>query len=301
MKYNRIIVTGKTGTLGYNLPFPGFSSSDYDLTDTNDAFRMVKDSDCDAIIHCAAKVGGLQFHLDQRYLLFRDNVLMNFNVLEAAKNNKVKRVLSFLSSCIFSEKSPTPYSEENIHDDQPFLVHEPYGNSKRFLEIQSRYLFEEFGLTYNCAIPVNMFGPGDDFNFISGHCVGVLIRKAHEAALNNTDFVCWGTGKESRNFLYTKDAAILTKWALEEYTEKSPLIFCHDDLIEIGDIAQLIAKRFSIEKRLKFDTEQQKGQKIRSVTGAKLANLINFKFTPMEQALNETIDWYLENYPKVRL
>jgi len=300
-KYQKVLVTGKTGTLGSNLPYPGISSKDYDLTNFVAACRMIEDKRPDAIINCSAKVGGLQKHLQERYSLFIDNCQINFNVLEVARKYNVKRVLSFLSSCVFSEQSTPPYNESQIHDAQPFKVHEPYGHSKRFLEIQSRYLYEEFGMIANCAVPVNMAGPGEDFNLTSGHCVGVLIRKAFEASKNGTDFICWGSGREARNFLYTKNAATLTTWMLEEYHEKEPLILCDNNLIEIGYVAELIADEFDIKKKLKFDTSKNEGQKIRSLSGNKLKSLNSFEFTPIETIIKDTCDWFKTNYPNVRL
>ncbi len=289
--YKKVVATGKTGTLGSNLPFPGFSSRDYDLSSFSAACRLMEDHSPDAVINCSAKVGGLQKHLDERYSLFLDNCQINFNLLEASRKYKVPRVLSFLSSCVFSDKSIP----------QPFGIHEPYGHAKRVLEIQSRYLYEEFGLIYNCLVPVNLAGENEDFNLATGHCVGVLVRKAFEASKSGANFICWGSGKEARNFLYVKDAAKLTEWALENYTEKSPLILCDNKLVEIGYIAELIAAEFNIEKQLKFDASKDKGQKIRSLSGDKLKSLIDFEFTPIEKVIKNTCKWFVENYNSARL
>lgn len=297
----KILITGKTGTVGSNLNFGiGFPSSTYDLREKEQVRQMLMVNSPDAVVHCAAKVGGLKFHLEQKYKLFYDNILINTNVIEACKTMQVPRVLSFLSSCIFSEEITTPYTEVDLHTGFPAKVHYPYGFAKRMLEIQSRICYEEHGLIYNCVIPTNIYGPNDDFNLETGHVVGVLIHKAHQSKLNETAFSVWGDGEQEREFLFVEDVAKLTEWALEYYSEKEPLIFCNNQTIKIKRIAQLIAKAFDIESRLEFDVSKPSGQKIRRLNGNKLLSLNNFPFTPIEDGIKKTITWYMDNYPNIR-
>jgi GDP-L-fucose synthase len=293
----KILITGKTGTVGSNLNFGfGFSSKEADLRNLKETNDLISRYKPNAIIHCAAKVGGLKLHLTEKYKLFYDNLMINTNVLESARINNIPRVLSFLSSCVFSDSSPSPYTEEMIHDGEPFDVHYPYGHAKRMLEVQSRICYQQFGLKYNCIIPTNIYGFHDDFNYETGHAVGVLIRKAFEAAKNGTDFTVWGDGKQKRDFLFSGDIVELTKWALENYIDEKPLIFSNNIPIEIGEIAYLIAKKFNIEHKVKFDTSKPSGQKVRSLNGNKLASLINFKFTPIEVGISKSVDWFVTNY-----
>jgi GDP-L-fucose synthase len=302
MKYNNILITGKNGTVGRNLNKGfGFSSSVYDLRKQEDARKIISENNPDAIIHCAARVGGLKYHLEQKYALFYDNVSINTNIIEAAKNSGIQRVLSYLSSCVFSDSAPSPYSEKDIHFSEPAAVHYPYGYAKRMLEVQSRICFEEFGLKYNCVVPTNIYGFQDNFNSETGHVVAVLISRAFECSKNGKDFVVWGDGKQQRDFIFTKDIADLTYWALENYFEKEPLIFSNNNPIEIGYVAYLIAKKFNIENKLTFDTSKPSGQKIRQLTGNKLKNLNDFKFTSIEQGISESVDWFVSNYPNVRI
>lgn len=302
MKYKKVLITGKTGSVGSNLSFGvGFPSSAYDLKDATRATQLIKDTNPDAIVHCAARVGGLQFHLEEKYSLFYDNVIINTNLIHAAKELKVERVLSFLSSCIFSDCAPLPYSEKDIHHSEPASFHYPYGYAKRMLEVQSKICYEKFGLKYNCIVPTNIYGINDNFNPDTGHVVAVLIHRAFEAARSGDDFIVWGDGKQQRDFLFTEDIAKLTQWALENYFDKEPLIFSNNTPIEIGYIAELIAKKFNIEKKLVFDTSKPSGQKIRKLSGNKLASILDFQYTPIEEGISKSVDWFVANYPKVRL
>lgn len=297
MKYNKVLITGKTGTVGSNLDFGfGFGSKENDLRNKEATESLIRRMSPEAIIHCAAKVGGLKLHLEEKYKLFYDNVMINTNVIEAAKNNGIKRVLSYLSSCIFSDQSVSPYTEEMIHDGPPFDVHYPYGYAKRMLEVQSRICYDQFGLTYNCIIPTNIYGYDDNFNPETGHVVAVLIHRAYKAAKEGTNFVVWGDGKQKRDFIFSEDIAKLTQWALEEYHQKEPLIFSNNNPVEIGYLGWLIAKEFNIETKLIFDTSKPSGQKVRTLSGDKLAKLTNFKFTGIEDGIQKSVASFIYQY-----
>lgn len=297
-----ILITGKTGTVGNNLNFGvGFSSKNYDLKDpkqTETLFEFVNPS---AVVHCASVVGGLKLHIEQGYKLFFDNVLINTHVIDCAKNRKVPRVLAFLSSCVFSDRCTSPYTEDMIHDNAPFHLHYPYAHAKRALEVQCRICYEEFGLVYNCLIPTNIYGIHDDFNLETGHVIAVLIHKAYLACKNKTDFVVWGDGNQEREFIFTEDIAKITEWALHHYKEKEPLIISNNVRIRIKEVAELIAAKFGIKNRLVFDTSKPSGQIVRNLSGNKLSTLFGFSFTPIEIGINKTVDWFLQNYPQVRI
>ena len=300
MKYKNVLITGKTGTVGRNLNFGiGFSSKLYDLTLSDDANQLVETIKPDAIVHCAAKVGGLHLHLTEKYRLYYNNLMINTNLIDAAKEHNVKRVLSYLSSCIFSDISKSPYNESMIHDGQPFPVHYPYGHAKRMLEVQSRICYEEFGLIYNCIVPTNIYGYHDNFNEDTGHVIAGLIHRAYCAAKEGKDFVVWGDGNQQRDFIFSEDIAKLTEWALNDYHEKEPLIFSNSTPIRIGDIAEMIAKKFNT--KVVFDTSKPSGQKVRLLDGSKLKDLTHFKFTPIEEGIDKTCEWFIKNYPNVRL
>ena len=296
-----ILVTGKTGTVGANFHFAsGPSSKDFDLRIAEDARKCLLNYMPDAVIHCAAKVGGLKFHLEQKNDLLVDNLLINTNVINECRKFGIPRVLSFLSSCVFSDRSVGPYNEKQIHEFEPSEVHYPYAFAKRALELHSRICYEQFGLIYNALIPVNMFGKHDDFNFETGHVIGVLIHRAYLSKLSGEDFIVWGDGNQERDFLFIEDVEKLTEWALEFYLDKEPLILSSNTPVSIKHVAEIIAKKFGILDKLKFDTSKPSGQVKRHLNGSKLRSLVHFKFTPIEEGVEKTIDWFLANYPNVR-
>lgn len=297
----KVLITGKSGTVGSNLDFgEGFSKSKYDLRNIYHTKQLLADTHPEAIIHCAAKVGGLDEHLRFKKKLFYDNIILNTNLIEAALLHKVPRVLSFLSSCIYSDDATQPYNEKNIHVGEPFPDYYPYGFAKRMLEVQSRICYEEFEFKYNCVVPTNIYGINDNFNIQTGHVIGVLIHKAFLSKKNNTDFIVWGDGQQEREYLFTKDVAELTKWALENYLDKEPLVFSNNIKVKIRDIAQIIYDKFKLKNRLVFDTSKPSGQNKRHLCGHKLHTLHPYNFTPIDIGINATIDWFLEHYPHVR-
>ncbi len=296
-----ILITGITGTVGSNLGLGiGFFSKEYDLRNKEQTQSLLAKIKPKAIIHCASKVGGLDEHLRYKKKLFIDNVLININILEAAQEYGVPRVLSFLSSCIYSDDAKQPYNEQDIHTGPPFVDYYPYGYSKRLLEVQSRIYYEEYGLSYNCVIPTNIYGINDDFNLLTGHVVGVLIHKAYLANKNNTNFEIWGDGKQERQFLFTNDVRHLTHWVLENYTDKEPLVLANDQVVTIGEVANIIADKMKIKNKLVFQKDKPEGQKKRILDNSKLKSLYDYKFIDIEKGISNTVDWFLENYNTAR-
>ena len=298
-----ILITGKTGTVGRNLPAgEGYPSHLYDLRKENDTIELFTHIKPEKVIHLAARVGGLGTHIKYKKDLFYDNMQINMNVIEAARLVNVSRVLSFLSSCIYSDKIEQPYNESDIHTDEPFETMYPYGYAKRMLEVQSRIYYEQYDLKYNCVIPTNIYGIYDDFNLENGHVIGVLIHKTYLAKKLNTDLCVWGDGSQEREFLFTDDVKRLTYWALDNYLDKEPLIFSNNELVSVKKIVEIITSAFDFKGNIIFDTDQPSGQIKRSLDGGKLRKLLpNFKFTPIEEGIYQTIKWFVENYEiKVR-
>lgn len=301
---NKTLITGKSGTIGSNLnniDSIGYSSLAFDLRNQDEAFELVRYTCPDNIIHLAAKVGGLGEHLKQKSSLFIDNMKINLNVLEAAKYYKVPRVLSLLSSCVFSPSSSQPYNEHHLHDAEPFEAHTGYGHAKRMLELHSRLYYEEYKLKYNCIIPTNVYGPYDDFNLEKGHVVSVLIHKCYLAKLQNENFIVWGNGKQERDFLFAKDLSKIIEWALDSYLEKEPLIISNSTPISIAEIAETIAKHLKFKGKIIFDASKPTGQIRRTLSGDKFASIkSDFKFTILDDGIAQTVDWFVNNYYTAR-
>lgn len=291
-----LLITGKTGTVGSNLTGKGFSSKDYDLRNFDEALAAMEKFQPTSIVHCAAAVGGLDEHLRFRKKFFYDNVLINLNVLEAARLYGVKRVLSFMSSCVYSEKSKPPLNEADIHEGEPYFDYYPYGYAKRMLDIQSRVYCEEYGIQYNCVVPTNIYGINDDFNLKTGHVVSVLIHKCYKAKQDGTPFYVWGDGSQEREFLFTGDVKNIVEWLLPNYLKNEPIVLSNNQSVTIGHVASLIAKAFDFTGEIIFESDKPSGQSKRNLSGDKLISLMDIEFTPLEEGIKRTVDWFVENY-----
>ena len=297
----KTLITGKTGTIGSNIFFAdGPPSSRYDLTDIRQVKSLLNKYKPNTIIHCAARVPSLAMDENMKYSLFYNNIMINSNIIEVAKNMEIPRVLSFLSSWAFPKQGNLICDESHTQKDEPLELYYPYGYSKRMLEIQSRICYESFGLCYNCVLPTNIYGINDNFSLSAGHVIAMLIHKAFNSKNNKTDFIVWGDGSQEREFIFTDDVVKLVKWAIDNYLEKEPIILSNNISVSIKDVAYIIAKRFGVTNQLIFDTSKPIGQKAIRSDGSKLKKLLDFQFTPIEKGIDITIDWFLKNYPNIR-
>lgn len=296
-----VLVTGKRGFVGSNLPWGGPPSSAYDLRSFDDCLTMLTTKRPEKICHCASVVGGLGAHINSAEKHLVDNTLININLLDAAKRVDVRRILSFGSSCMYPSELPTDvggcayddsFFESDVHCGEPSTFHTGYAYSKRTLDIYSRMCYDQ-GFLYNMVIPTNIYGPGEHTDD-NGHVVGVLIRKCVEAKKNNTDFVVWGNGSQERQFLFIKDVVDLTKWAMDNYLEKEPLNFSNNTVVTIKELALLIAQKVGFTGRIVFDDSKPTGQKSRLLSGNKLKSLLpTYQFTSLEVGIEQTVDWYV--------
>jgi len=304
---DKTLVTGANGLVGYairklNLPnFEYVTHEDGDLTDfekTKFIFEKVKPT---RVIHLAAVVGGIGGNLMHSGSFFRNNIMINTNVLEAARMCGVKKLISFMSTCVFPDKCSYPLEEKNLHNGPPHPSNFGYAYAKRMLEVQSSAYRKEWNCDYIVAIPTNIYGPRDNFNLKEGHVLPALIHKCFIAKTNNTDLVVWGSGKPLREFVYSEDIAWLSRWALDNYSEDSPIIFSSGIEISIRDVVKLVARKMEFEGKIVFDDSKPDGQFRKPSDTAKLRkHLPEFKFTPIEKGLKRTVDWFVSNYPNVR-
>lgn len=298
-----ILITGGSGSVGRNIPYgTKISSKDCDLKDPAAVDRLFASHQFEKVINTSAAVGGLGRHLDpsSRYDLIYDNLMMAANIINSSRKYKVKKVLSFLSSCVFSDSCISPYTEKMIYDGVPSPVHEPYAHAKRLLSVLGQICWDE-GLNFVSLLPVNLYGPHDQFNPSKSHFVAALILRAYEAAKWGKDYIVWGDGKAVRDLVYLPDMADITTWLLENYNDREPVIICEGKPVEIGYVAHLIAKEFNIEDKLIFDVSKPVGQEKRILSGDKLKSIYPYKFTPVEEGIKKTVKWFNENYPNIRL
>ena len=308
----RLLVTGQNGLVGsqFTGDLIGISSKVCDLRDpkaVNDIFSFYTDKEIqkefavDKVIHCAAKVGGLGSNMTKKGEYFYDNVMINTNVIENCRKYGINKMVSFLSTCVFPDNVVYPLSESKIHLGPPHFSNDAYAYSKRMADIQIRAYREQYGLNYVSVIPTNIYGVNDNFSLSEGHVIPMLIHKMYLAQRDNSDFVVWGSGKPLREFIYSKDVAKLTEWVLNNYDESEPIILSTSNEISIVDVVDLLVKEFNFKGKVVFDSSKPDGQFRKPSDNTKIKNYLpNFNFTPIEIGLKETINWFINNYEKIR-
>jgi GDP-L-fucose synthase len=298
----KLLITGGTGLVGsaINADFK-ISSKDVDLKnfhETNAAFKVIKPTH---VIHCAGRVGGLGGNMNAKGEYYYDNIMINTNVIEACRISKVKKLICFLSTCVFPDKTEYPLNEEMIHLGEPHHSNFGYAYAKRMAEVQIRTYREQYGLNYTAVIPTNIYGPNDNFNIKNGHVLPSLIHKCYLAKKNNTNFEVWGSGNPLREFIYSKDISKICKILLERYNGKDPIILSSSKEYSIKQLVTLIVKLMDFKGNVKFSPNKPDGQYRKPADNSKLLSIIpEFEFTPLEEGLKETIDWFIKNYENIR-
>ncbi|KAG8867925.1 hypothetical protein FRB97_002891 [Tulasnella sp. 331] len=262
------------------------------------------------VIHLAALVGGLFKNMKYKLTFLRDNMLINTNILECSAHvpsgssrPKVDKLISCLSTCVFPDKVTYPLDENKIHLGEPHESNFGYAHAKRMVDVYNHAYKEEFGCNFTSAIPTNVFGPYDNFDLEDSHVIPGLIHKCYLAKKNGTPFQVAGTGKPLRQFIYSRDLAKLFIWMLRDYDDVEPLILSvgEDEEVSIRSVADAIVKAVGFDGNYSFDTSRADGQFRKPASNAKLLKLIgDFKFTPFEEALDETVAWFLQNYETAR-
>ena len=296
------LVTGGSGLVGSSLSEDMHKvNSDFDLRDKSVTDKLISNLSPTNVIHCAAKVGGLGGNMNMKGEFFYDNIMINTNVIESCRKYGVKKLICFLSTCVFPDNVEYPLTEKKIHLGEPHNSNYPYAYAKRMAEVQIRAYREQYGLNYVTVIPTNIYGPNDNFNLDNGHVVPSLIHKCFIAKKNNTPFRIWGSGKPLREFIYSKDVAKLTEWVLENYNEEEPLILSTSDEVSIKDVVNLIVKHMSFDGEVIWESDKPDGQFRKPSDNSKLlSHLPEFKFTSLDDGLKETIEWFIKNYENCR-
>ena len=305
-----ILVTGGSGLVGsaisslsslYNFKFIFLNSKTCNLlnyTETENVFSQIKP---DYIIHLAACVGGLYKNINFPVKMFEENIIININVLKAAHVLGVKKLVTCLSTCIFPDETSYPLSEDMLHRGPPHSSNEGYSYAKRMLEVQCRYYNKQYNCNFVCIIPTNIYGPHDNFNLDDAHVIPALIHNCYLSKEKSTPFVVKGTGKPLRQFIHSSDLAKIIMKMIET-NEINMLIVSSTKEYSIGDIANMIAKKFEYEKHLIFDDTFSDGQYRKTVDNSKLLNFLGheFEFTNLDIGICDTIDWFIDNYEKCR-
>ncbi|ORY89550.1 hypothetical protein BCR43DRAFT_499981 [Syncephalastrum racemosum] len=316
-----ILVTGGSGLVGKAIEWviendtserfgkrPGekwvfLTSKDGDLRDTEQTKAIFEKYKPTHVIHLAAMVGGLFKNMKYKLDFLRQNMLINDNILELSRVYEVKKVVSCLSTCIFPDKTTYPIDETMVHNGPPHDSNFGYAYGKRMIDVQNRAYHEQFGCHFTSVIPTNVFGPHDNYSLEDSHVLPGLTHKCYLAKQNGTPFVVSGTGKPLRQFIYSRDLAKLFIWTLREYQEIDPIILSvgEEDEVSIKDVADAIVKAVDFKGDYSFDTSRADGQYKKTASNAKLMKLLpDFQFTPFDQAVKESVDWFVENFETCR-
>ena len=307
MAKQKILVTGSSAVLGTAVKsvsceytdreFFFLRSSDCDLTDMEATRRLFEHIRPDGVLHLAAVSGGIGLSIRHPATMLRDNTLMIFSVLEAARATGVRKTVMTLTTGMYPADAPLPLREDAIHDGYP---HESnYGSSfaKRLVDPAIRAYREEYGMSVVGLIPSGIFGPNDNFNYEDAPMLPALIRRFYENRDGTTPVVVWGDGSPLREYTYAPDLARIFLWALDAYDDAQCLNIGTIEEHSIRDIAYMVAECTGIAKeRIIFDLTKPKGIHRKNVDNSRFINLTGFTYTPFCEGLKQTIDWFIWNY-----
>ncbi len=268
---------------------------DYDLTKAAAIEAAFKASKPDIVIHLAAKVGGIGANRENPGSFFYDNLMMGVQLIEQARQHGVEKFVALGTICAYPKFAPVPFKEEDLWNGYPEETNAPYGLAKKMLLVQSQAYRQQYGFNSIFLLPVNLYGPGDNFNPGSSHVIPALIKKCVEAVKTGAkDIPVWGTGKATREFLYVEDCAEAIVLATEKYNAPEPVNIGAGFEISIKDLVELIARLTGFKGELIWDASQPDGQPRRMLNTTRAAKEFGFKSaTNFETGLLKTIKWYL--------
>jgi GDP-L-fucose synthase len=270
---------------------------DYDLTQRTDIIRAFEDSTPDIVIHLAARVGGIGINRAKPAEFFYDNLIMGAQLMEEARRTGVEKFVSIGTICAYPKFTPVPFKEENLWDGYPEETNAPYGIAKKMLLVQGQAYRQQYGFNAIYLLPVNLYGPGDNFDPRSSHVIPALIKKCVDAIDRGDDhIVVWGTGTASREFLYVEDAARGIMLATQNYNGAEPVNIGAGMEITIRALLSLIVELTGFEGEILWDTTKPDGQPRRMLDTSRAVEHFGFKAqTEFRVGLRRTIDWYLQH------
>lgn len=303
----KILVTGGTGFLGSfviekllargvpkkNISIP--RSNQLDLRKWDNCVKAVKGQNI--VIHLAAIVGGIGYNQEIPGRMFYDNLIMGTQLMEAARQANIEKFVAIGTICAYPKYTPIPFAETNLWDGYPEETNAPYGLAKKMLLVQAQAYRQQYGFNAIYLLPVNLYGPRDNFDPKSSHVIPALIKKISNAKKTGKKYIdIWGTGKASREFLYVQDCAEGIVLATEKYNKPNPVNLGTNREIKIKDLVKLICKLMDFDGEIRWDKTKPDGQPRRMVNATLAKKEFGFKAkTDFEKGLKETIDWYLKS------
>jgi len=309
----RVVVTGGAGFLGgyvteglqkrgcKNILVPKIE--DYDLVSIDDIIRMYEDMKPDIVIHLAAVVGGIGANREHPGEFFYKNLMMGVQLIEQGRLRNIEKFVAIGTVCAYPKFTPVPFKEENIWNGYPEETNAPYGLAKKMLLVQSQSYRAEYGFNSIFLLPVNLYGPGDNFDPASSHVIPALIKKCVDAIESGADYIdCWGTGSASREFIYVADAAEGILLATEQYNGPEPVNIGAGFEITIKELAEKIVELTGFTGEIRWDSSRPDGQPRRRLDVSKANKYFGFKAkTPFDKGLKATIDWYRKHKNEYRI
>ena len=306
-----VLVTGGNGLVGsaikslqeryphYKFVFSGHS--DHDLTREADVKRLFEETQPDCVIHTAARVGGIGRNLSTPAQQYYCNILMNAFVIHYAQLHNVEKLLAFSSVCAFPAGAESLH-EDILHDGEPYAAHYSYAYSKRMVDVQIKAYKQQHGVNYCSVIPGNIFGENDNFNLEDGHVVPSLVHKCHKAKLSGTPLQVWGDGTPYREFLYAQDVARACIELLDRPGELPQRVIVSGEAeTQIKDLVALVCAAFDYHN-VEWLTEKPNGQLRRPTNKSVFAEILpDFEYTSLKTAMENTVKWFEQSYPNVRL
>ncbi len=315
-QYKKVIVTGGAGFLGSfvtgKLKQRGATDifipriENYNLVDSNDIRRMYSDTlkDVDpknvVIIHLAANVGGIGANREHPADFFYDNLMMGVELMHQAYKNEVGKFVAIGTVCAYPKFTPVPFKEEDLWSGYPEETNAPYGLAKKMMLVQAQAYRQQYGFNAIFLLPVNLYGPRDNFNLQSSHVIPALIRKAIEATeRGDKELAVWGDGSPTREFLFVEDAADGIVSAAEKYNGDRPVNLGSGYEISIKDLAEMIVKMTGFQGKLTWQTDKPNGQPRRGLDVSRAKELFGWSAqVPFEEGMRRTIEWYKTNQKK---
>jgi GDP-L-fucose synthase len=310
----RVIVTGGAGFLGSfvleKLRQRGASDiivphvEEYDLVDRDAVARLFNNALADGfdakdlvVIHLAARVGGIGANREHPADFFYDNLMMGVELMHRAWERGVGKFVAIGTVCAYPKLTPVPFREDDLWNGYPEETNAPYGLAKKMLLVQAQAYRQQYGFNAIYLLPVNLYGPRDNFDPASSHVIPALIRKALEAkSRGDREMVVWGDGSATREFLYVEDAAEGILTATEKYDGDEPVNLGSGHEISIRDLTEMVARLTGFDGRLVWDTSKPNGQPRRGLDTSRAQSRFGWRAQmPFEQGLRRTIEWYQQN------